>query len=313
MYYPYFRGKQFDLIAIRDTAECMAENDFVPIIEPVRDNLRGLQKTLEKICSAGGKAVVVVNPHHGDLAEDGGRISQMLGEVFHAYDSITAGIFLDNEITADDAMRIYNAHSEHDPVFIHAGFRFGKLLVAELGADIENSRHIFFEQYCRDLYRNHFARSNHKVLIRDGFLRQKNADYPEIEKFSELHLTYQTSMGMQGFGDFLIVGDEFTEGGGPAYAVAIHISFINSHDEDVMYVRHFLSEDRSTPTDPAGKFSQALANLINHLNSADSQILETSAIAQFRELHEDEHFPGLGQVKKLSMIHHIETLADYLS
>lgn len=117
---------------------------------------------------------------------------------------------------------------------------------------------------------------------------------------------------MQGFGDFLIVGDDYTEGGGPAYAVAIHITFINGEDEDIMYIRHFLSDERTTPTDPARKFGQALDNLIEHLESDQSQILETSAIAQFRELHEEGHFPGLGQVKKLSMIHHIETLADYL-
>jgi hypothetical protein len=28
-------------------------------------------------------------------------------------------------------------------------------------------------------------------------------------------------------------------------------------------------------------------------------------------LHADGHFPGLGYVKKLSMSHHIETLAHY--
>lgn len=39
MYYPYFRGKQYELIAIRERAGLIAENDFVPIIEPVKDNL----------------------------------------------------------------------------------------------------------------------------------------------------------------------------------------------------------------------------------------------------------------------------------
>ena len=30
---------------------------------------------------------------------------------------------------------------------------------------------------------------------------------------------------MDGFGDFLIVGDDYSDTGGPAYAVAIHLTF----------------------------------------------------------------------------------------
>ncbi len=34
---------------------------------------------------------------------------------------------------------------------------------------------------------------------------------------------------------------------------------------------------------------------------------------EFRVLHETGHFPGLGYVKKLSIRHHLETLAAYES
>jgi hypothetical protein len=311
MYYPYFRGKQFDLIAIRDTAGTLANSGFVPIIEPVRDNLRGLERALRAICDAGGQGIVIVNPRHGDLAEDGEPISNLLAEAIEDFDNISAGIFLHHEISTAEAMNIYNSHVEHSPCFIHAGFQFAAQLRAELGDDLPETKHIFFERYCGQIYLNHFVGAD-RVLLRDGFERRKNADYPEIESFSELHLTYE-GLGMQGFGDFLIVGDEYSEGGGPAYAVAIHITFINEEDEDIMYIHHFLSDERTTPTDPAGKFGEALDNLVEHLNSDESQIFESSAIGQFRQLHEEGHFPGLGQVKKLSMIHHIETLADYLS
>jgi hypothetical protein len=47
------------------------------------------------------------------------------------------------------------------------------------------------------------------------------------------------------------------------------------------------------------------------LNNSQSKVLETRAIQEFRELHTQGHFPGLGHVKKLSMNHHIETLANY--
>lgn len=144
--------------------------------------------------------------------------------------------------------------------------------------------------------------------------RRKNADYAKNspEKFSELHVTYG-DLGMAGFGDFLIVGDVYSEGGGPAYAVAIHLTYIDPENDDVMYIYHFVSTTNDTPTDPAGKFKQALDKLIEKLDTGESKLLETEAIREFRELHARRHFPGLGYVKKLSMKHHIETLAAYLS
>jgi hypothetical protein len=78
-----------------------------------------------------------------------------------------------------------------------------------------------------------------------------------------------------------------------------------------MWIYHFVSERQDTPTDPAGKFAEALAKMMKALNKPSSKVLETSAVNEFRELHRQGHFPGLGYVKKLSMNHHIETLADY--
>lgn len=117
---------------------------------------------------------------------------------------------------------------------------------------------------------------------------------------------------MDGFGDYLIVGDDYQEGGGPAYTIAIHLTFIDGAREDVMYIQHFKSDRQDTPKDPAGKFAEALAKLINAIDVHGSPFYETDALSEFRDLHERGHFPGLGYVKKLSMKHHMETLARYL-
>ena len=79
-----------------------------------------------------------------------------------------------------------------------------------------------------------------------------------------------------------------------------------------MFVYHFVSESQDTPTDPAGKFGEALDLMMAKLNSNRSKILETEAVLEFRDLHRRGHFPGLGYVKKLSMKHHIETMSAYL-
>jgi hypothetical protein len=79
-----------------------------------------------------------------------------------------------------------------------------------------------------------------------------------------------------------------------------------------MFIYHFISDRRDTPKDPAGKFAEALANMVGKLESGESKVLETAAVKEFLDLHRKGHFPGLGYVKKLSMNHHIETLAHYL-
>lgn len=312
MYHPYFRGKQFELITIREMAPLMAASGFVPIIEPVREALKGLERALTEICNASGKAIVIVNPFHGDYAEDGNGISTLLENGFLDNGDIMAGILLKNQMDTAEALACYGKHEAHSPTFIHAGFTEAKDLAHMLGDRLEETRHVFFEKHCHKLYRKHFKGAAKRVLLRDGFERRRNADHPPVEAFSDLHLTYGEE-DMDGFGDFLIVGDDFKEGGGPAYAVAIHLTFIDPDRDEMMYVYHFVSTTKDTPTDPGGKFAQALNKLIIKLDSGTSHLFESQAIKEFRVLHERGHFPGLGSVKKLSMNHHIETMADFFA
>ncbi len=313
MYYPYFRGKQFELIAVREMASLLAKKKFTPVIEPVRESLGGLKKTLSALIEAGGRAILIVNPYHGDHQADGGNITSLLQGDFSGSDNISAGILLRSDMTVDAAMACWNQHVGHRPVLIHAGFTTPKALAVALGDDISGVTNIFIEDHANTLYRKHFEKGT-RILIRDGFkTRKKSADFASVpvEEFSELHLTFQSDLGMDGFGDFLTVGDVYSDGGGPAYAVAIHLTFIDPDADDVMYIYHFVSTTNDTPTDPAGKFAQALAKLIDKLDRESSHALESEAVEEFRNLHAKGHFPGLGYVKKLSMKHHIETLAAY--
>jgi hypothetical protein len=139
-----------------------------------------------------------------------------------------------------------------------------------------------------------------------------NREYPDVEFFSDLHATYSDE-GMDGFGDFLIVGNEYSETGGPAYAVAIHLTFIDSNKDNEMHIYHFKSLRQDDPKDPAGKFAEALEKLVDAVQKDNTQISKTSAVEEFLRLHQKGHFPGLGYVKKLSMKHHIETLAEYFN
>lgn len=309
MYHPYFRGKQFELLALRESASVLADSSFVPIIEPVRATLTGLERALEAIGDAGGRAIVVINPRHGDFKTDGADISAFLEEKYRGNDAISTGVLLLNTTTPSEAIRLIGAHAGHQLALIHCGFTEPKPVAAAVGEGMREITNVFIEDQTNMLYRRHFSLGT-RVLVRDGFKQKKNADYGEIDSFSDLHVTYP-DLGMDGYGDFLTVGDRFTEGGGPAYAVAIHLTYIDPGNDDAMFVYHFVSDTNDTPTDPAGKFAQALQKLIDRLDGGDSKLVETTAVEELRRLHDVGHFPGLGYIKKLSIRHHIETLAEY--
>lgn len=309
MYHPYFRGKQYELIAIRENAARLAEAGFIPIIEPVRESLGGLEKALHAVCEARGVSVVVVNPHYGDHAGDGVSISTLLEAGFLGKPGVQAGILLKNGMSVDEAMTCFNLHKAHTPTLIHAGFTDGKALADALGEDLTTTRHVFIGEENSKLYRRHF-KDGPRVLIKDGFEKRRNKDHPDQEFFSDLHITYADD-GMGGFGDFLTVGDDYSESGGPAYAIAIHLTYIEPAADDAMYIYHFKSDRVDTPTDPAGKFAEALEKLVKAVDAPGSKIYPTDAVAMFKALKAKGHFPGLGVVKKLSMQHHIETMKLY--
>lgn len=306
-YYPYLRGKQYELICIRESAKLMADAGFFPVIELVRPDLGSIKRCLEALQEANCGAYIVYRPGCGPLraglpadlkAVVQDFVARDIGiQWLHRYESEhqllsdvqeagCAALLHDTSVNAQSIKAVEG----------HLGFSFKENIFID-GKD------------SGVVYRRHFKGSS-RVLIRDGFKRKKNSDYsnPDIEAFSDLYLTYE-DFGLEGFGDFLTVGDDFSEGGGPAYAVAIHVSFIDPGQDGAIYIYHFVSDTNDTPADPAGKFAEALSKLARNVRRGDSKIARTKAVEELLRLHDAGHYPGLGYVKKLSMQHHLELMA----
>lgn len=307
MYFPFFRGKQYDLLTIKESAGILSEAGFIPIVEPVKESLSGLERCLSALKEAEAECIVIANPRYGDHADQHEGITDFIRNRAGEFPHLSVGILLQESTLLEDVARLCELFRGKSLSLIHNGFSNPKSLVGWLDKTDIVSRQIFIEKNCGKIYRRHF-KNLERVLIRDGFEKRINRKHPEVEEFSDLHLTFEEE-GVDGFGDFLIVGDDYSEGGGPAYAVAIHLTYIDNEKDDIMYVHHFKSIRQDTPTDPAGKFLEALEKLVVDLRKPNSKIWKTSATEEFERLYEAKHFPGLGYVKKLSMMHHLETLA----
>ena len=67
MYFPYLRGKQFELFLLREMNDIIDDSSYiVPVIEPVRRKLNVLQTAITSLCERNTKFVLLTNPTVGD-------------------------------------------------------------------------------------------------------------------------------------------------------------------------------------------------------------------------------------------------------
>jgi len=192
MYYPYLRGKQFELILLRENTHLFKKEDkhrMHPIIEPVREDMTALNRTLDKLNEEKVSYTLIVNPKVGKLKDqqinkDDVRIDKSLTYI---------GYILDAKADLSNLSSVLEEYEDHSISLIHYGFTDGKQLVELLNNFQNIKNHIFIDLFAGKLYQRPFKNDGiKKVLIRDGFKQQKkNILYPRSEHFSDLHITFE--------------------------------------------------------------------------------------------------------------------------
>lgn len=305
MYFPYFRGKQFELILLREQAKFLKDKQQVPIIAPVRLNTKQLEKTISALNDESAQHIIILNPSAGDHASNPSSILALLNSLSAGHSTIT-GIKLTYDIDEAKLKDILNTIPTSEFALIHAGYQDHTWLDNELQAMGLTPKFNIFTKKAGLQYRSTFSANS--VEIRDGFQQMRNRDYPPEEFFSDLHLTYKDD-GYDHFGDYLTIGEQYKDGGGPAYAVAVHLTYINSFDANAIWIKHYISDSNSDTSDPGNKAKEALTKLFNEAQSPSFQIPTTPALQELRNYQARNHYPGLGMLKKLSMWHHLSVVA----
>jgi hypothetical protein len=305
MYFPYVRGKQFELIALRDLC-ALFPNDILktsPVIEPVKSSST-FKSSLRELASKNVNFNVVINPRVGDLKSNHQEIVDVLNESLQNYNNYQLAIIIDaKSVRQLETLIVFinNQNLNYNGVTLIHNSEISidniELLTSSLNV-IYNL--IYFSKTSRRYYRE--FDQNTRVSLDDYFKNlAKNADYLDQESsFSEEYRYYQED-GFVGFGDFITVGDNYSDSGFLPRAVAIHLSYIDGDGK--IKVKHFVSDSNGDVSDIGGKFSEALDKLITWCNQ---QNIHTRAVEIFRDLQARGHFPGLGTLKKLSIMNHIE-------
>lgn len=310
MYFPYFRCKQFELLAIRELAAKLGESRKIsPVLEPLKKTTAPLVKTLDSLILNNVNFTLILNPIHGELILDTGTMISLINSLSNRYTNFQLGILITPSLNLEHVDSILDQIKFLGLITLIHRHRANDIEALTQWVEAKDIRYnLFNENFPVRRYREIISRES-KVIFEDKFIQQtKNSDYSNNveEFFSDDHLYFEED-GYVGFGDYLTIGDDYSESGFLPYAVAIHLTY--AQPDGKIYVRHFVSDSNSDNSDVAGKFGEALEKLIEFIDEAG---ITTEAANEFRILFREGHYPGLGSIKKLSIKNHLELIISLL-
>ena len=319
MYFPYLRGRQNELLCLRELLEAdKLHSSIIPIIEPVRCSSTFFT-TIKKFTEAGRKIIIIMNPKVGKFGSDYKEMKKKaeeetdktkkdkLQKILENYKEVLKDSHVVKGYLCDESI-IYKCLegkiNTKDVVLINSGignFNYYE----ENGTELEALYTLIpkDEDFKDEVVGN-------VAILEDGYVKAKrNVDYIDSpdEQFSRNHLIYK-KRGYEGFSDYSIVGNAYEESGFAPLAVAIHIIYFGGKNE--LRVHHFVSESNENISDTAGKFAEAMQSLLNW--EYFSIIPKTNGLQKLMDYYSSGKFPGLGVIKKCSIMHHLELIGKYL-
>ena len=148
------------------------------------------------------------------------------------------------------------------------------------------------------------------VTFEDNFNEQKrHADYlnMEDEHFSET-FRYYADDNFQGFSDYTALPSSFSNEGMLPYALAIHLTYPLRDDQ--INIHHFVSDTNRDQSNIRGKFFEASRKVVDFY--AGDRYRTDSVEEIIQRARDDDGFPGLGYLKKLSVKNHLELIHHLL-
>lgn len=309
MYFPYLRARQFELITLRDlVSEGALQGKIIPVIEPVKESFNNLNLAHKIFLENEFSLYLIVNPFEGDASGDKDYFLDYLSDLedskylpaFHYSDNSEYIIEKINAYELNNCMVICLDNFSNEE-----GFR-------ELCQNPSVSHIMLLEPHkYRSLDR--FIKNLDKFYIRldDPFEKQqRNADFLNIpaHKFTEEHLFFSEDR-YSGFADFTVLPREYTDGGSTPRAVAIHLTYLNLQSENQIWIRHFTSETNDSISNVQGKFAEAAEKAVQFCEELP---LNNSATTELRNYYNNQKYPGLGTVKKISIKNHLLIIRDFL-
>jgi len=297
MYIPYFRGKQFDLIGLRESVSMgLVGKSTFPLIEPVRDS-KQLLKTLGKFVEKQQEILVVVNPEVGQVQKG---MTKLHGwEEFYDCPYVTPVYIINHAFEAEDMLR-------GEYVFLSTNYIRDKL--EKLAKTHQPKYHII-----SDVARLRRQIKTNRVLLTDPFTKLNHgADYLELEdEFYCDDYKFIKEDGYIGFSNYGIDGEHYYDKGFPSRTVVLHILYLDRYNS--IRIKHFASDSNESHENPKVKFNEALGKLVKWQNYFSKEIPLTVGLSELVSYYYSGEYLGPGTVKKLLVMHQLELMGKISS
>lgn len=297
MYFPYLRGKQYELLALKELlAKNLISDRVIPIIEPIKGT-KALNDVLSSFLEKSREIAIIQNPNVGDY--------DFATTTIPGIDYLRTNPNYIHAYLITDSPNLPTPNTNNKSLYI-----FSDDITTSVPEIVSTNAYLAIPDNAS--LRRKFSGRN-LILLTDPFnKRPRNSDYLQIdsEAFSNNNIFYKKENYI-GFGDYSIIGSPFNEGGFAPVAVSMHIVY-RSDDDDSLMIKHFTSDTNDDYNNPAQKFGEALTKFVEWYTTTDAKN-QTYAGNQLLTLNATHKYPGLGVLKKLSLMHHLEIVSKFLS
>ena len=315
MYYPYFFSNQYEIETVFQLKSQIDEGLITPIIEPYKRS-PVITTILSKIVQSGSRFIFIVNPYQKrtqpkDQEDISIYVQSFLEQKFK---QIIFGIYI-NKDNIDFCNEFINNNSESQIAIFHRDIEdldIKKVLILANSSNV--SYNFFYGEATKYTYHKQFNVRGEKIVLEDPFKKQaKNSIYKEHadEKFYDLHSRYR-ELGYDGFGDYLTIGDTPSDLSSPNQpsTVVIHYTYPDGIEHENIRIKRFfgdLNKEYEKIGDAILKSMKEAESFINGHVSSDCQPCE-ACLEMVKKANEHKPYTMLGELKKFSMLHHINMI-----
>ena len=310
MYFPYLRGRREEVFAVLKAT--FLTDLTVPIFEPItsasKDTKTVSTTTVnqwQRAIDEGRRFAIITNSANGTPPPEFEDVCGLL-----EHELLSASVFPALEIRGGTDLAQVRGFARRFEgrtcVVIHRNNTYEAHEMLKALQLLDAPVHVLFDGgMSQAVFRVLPARG--RVLLKAGFeYHQPNATYPRRTNFGDLLHTYQT-LGFDGFGDFAIVRDYFSPGGGAANCVALHLTEIT---QDTVITHHFKSSPPHISGDTVGKSLDALRKLTQH--ASERMVVNTLGVQEFFKAYSNQKL-SLAVAKRWGILHHLEIIERELA
>ncbi|MQS75383.1 sce7725 family protein [Companilactobacillus halodurans] len=299
-YYPYLRGRMYDLLALKELCENRQLSfKIVPIIEPVRDSKELLQ-TVQTFIKYQQPFGIVANPQVSVYGLNDTKLYPLPDmrklSFFHPSAILAADFSSDFLKTVDN----------QESLLIVRDYQ---MLLAYQKTKV---LHTVDKVLIPDVARIHRLVPKKAVKLSDPltFVRHVE-DYQLLnDEFFEPADWYRQVDDYHGFGDYSMVGHVYFDKGMPARAISLHLIYVT--EDGTLRIHHFVSDSNEKMSGQKQKFFEALNKMVIWCDKNINGLNLTPALTTLLEYRCQDKFPGLGIIKKLSLMHHFQLMGRLL-